>query len=225
MSPQPQASALLLLDLDGVVVLEHGPPWLKQLEILRLHDSLVQVLQELTVPIVVVTHRSRAEAKRILLAAGVGTQVSRHVAAAEDLALAALRHRGISRLMTRGLRKSLILPALELRYGISRQSMALIDDRQDNLDDMLSQGLGFAIHAPSSVTADGDLITFGISELRDVFLRWREGLPGPRLVRLTPRSLTLANCGRTGVCTTAAGAHTFNRLRSVAQRARRALQH
>jgi hypothetical protein len=225
MTGHSQASSLLLLDLDGVVVFEHGPPWVERLEIMRLHESLTQFLLAMPLPPVVVTHRSRAEASRILLAAGVQNGTLRHVMAAEDLALAAFRHRSIFRLMTRGLRKSLIIPELELRYGIERQRMALIDDRQDNLDDMLEQGLGLVIHAPSAVTDQGDIITFSTSEVTDILSRWQAGVPMPKVITLTERRLSLEDCGRTGLCTTAAGAHMFNRLRSVAQRARRALQH
>ncbi len=52
---------LLLLDLDGVVVFESGPPRLAELEILRLHETIVDRLAEFGVPVVVLTHRSRAD--------------------------------------------------------------------------------------------------------------------------------------------------------------------
>ena len=60
------SAKLLLLDLDGVVALECGPPVVSPREILRLHRSLEPLTRGLGERVVVVTHRSRSEALRIL---------------------------------------------------------------------------------------------------------------------------------------------------------------
>ena len=217
-------ACLLLLDLDGVVVFEHGPPWLQHLEILRLHTALSGFLRDLAVPVVVLTHRSRAEARRILHAAAVETGVLTDVMAAEDLALAALRHRSFRQLFGRGLRKSLILPEVERRHGVSRADMALLDDRLDNLKDLLAHGLGLGLHAPSEVDAEGALITFDTADVTAAFVRWRAGVPGPKLVTLPSRQVAVADFDRTGLSTARDGAHWFNYLRTAARKLRQSVE-
>lgn len=219
------SAGLLLLDLDGVVVFEHGPPWLKALEILRLHDALPALLAGLGAPVVVLTHRSRAEAKAILRAAGleVGDGGLAAVMAAEDLAVAALRHGALVRMFGGGLRKSLILPEVEARFGVGRADMALIDDRLDNLEDLLAAGVGLALHAPSAVGDDGGLTSFEMAEAAQAFRRWRAEGGRPGLVALTPHPLGDVASRRTGLCTTREGGHAFNRLRTAARKVRRGL--
>ncbi len=84
---------------------------------------LSDVLRQLQAPVVVVTHRSKAEAQRILQAAQLGPEVISHLVAAEDLFQAGLKYHGIFRVLRRGLRKSLILTLVEERFGISRARM------------------------------------------------------------------------------------------------------
>ena len=218
------ASHLLLLDLDGVVVFEHGPPWLERLEILRLHDGLAERLAGLGAPVVVLTHRSRAEAARVLEAAEVGREGLAGVMAAEDLALAGVRHGALARLVAGGLKKSLILPEVEARLGVPRARMALIDDRMDNLEDLLAHGLGLALRAPSAVGGDGGLVSFDFAEAAAEFDRWRrEGGPA-RLHALAPVTMAPEAFRRTGLCTTAQSGHAFNRMRTAARRVRHAIR-
>ena len=80
--------SLLLLDLDGVVVYEVAPPRVEKLELILLHDLLVNTLQAVGVPVVVLTHRSRAEATVILGSAGLEKDVA-GIMAAEDILNAA----------------------------------------------------------------------------------------------------------------------------------------
>jgi hypothetical protein len=216
--------AMLLLDLDGVVVFEHGPPWLERREIIRLHDELATLLRRLGAQLVVLTHRSRAEASRVLQAADIPRHMLADVMAAEDLFVAGLRHGGLCKMLRHGLLKSLVLPELEARHGIPRGDMIFVDDRLDNLQDLLAHGLGLALHAPSAVTADGGLVTFDAADILMIVNGWLADRSGPALRTLPPRSLAIGACGRTGLCTTREAAHHFNLLRTVARKLRRGLQ-
>jgi hypothetical protein len=205
---------LLLLDLDGVVVFESEPPFLPELEILRLHAKLNPLLQGLDASVVVLTHRSRAEAARILEAAGVDLSRLAGIMAAEDLLRAGLRHGGIGGLIRWGLRKSWILPVVEERFGISRQHTAFIDDRLDNLHDLLDHGLGLALHAPSAVSLSGQsMVSFEFGSALDHIAAWREGWSGVKLISLAPKQILLSEWQRTGLHTRRQGRHVFNAVR------------
>ncbi len=221
MNPPP---ALLLLDLDGVTVFEHEPPWVEHREILLLHDELLRFLRALDAPVVVLTHRSRAEARRILHAAALAESgLLTGIVAAEDLVLAALRRGALPRLLGRGLRKSLCLSVVEARHGVARANMAFIDDRLDNLEDLLAHGVGLAMHAPSEVGPDGAITSFDFGEAAALFAAWRIERGTPRIVPLTPIHRGLADYGRTGICTTREGVSLFNAARLVARTIRRSL--
>lgn len=217
-------SHLLLLDLDGVVVLESGPPLCEQLEIIALHDLIADSIAKLDAPVVVLTHRSRAEARRILAAAGLQKPVLSGIMAAEDLFLSGFRHRRVGRLMRGGLRKSLILPEVERRYGVKRGQMALIDDRIDNVEDMVKAGLGLVMHAPSAIGPDEkSIVTFDFASALDVFRQWtREGQHGA-VINLPPVMLAADVARRTGHSTARDSDHFFNRARRVASVFRRRL--
>jgi hypothetical protein len=217
-------SHLLLLDLDGVVVLESGPPLCEKLEIIALHASIAELIAGLDAPVVVLTHRSRAEARRILAAAGLQKPTLSAIMAAEDLFLSGFRHRRVGRLMRGGLRKSLILPEVERRYGLKRDRMALIDDRIDNVEDMVQAGLGLVMHAPSAIGPDQKSIeTFDFASALDLFRGWtRDGQHGP-VVNLPAVMLTADMIRRTGLNTTPDSDHFFNRARRVASVFRRRL--
>jgi hypothetical protein len=214
---------LLLLDLDGVVVFESGPPLLAELEILRLHEMIVERLAEFGVPVVVLTHRSRAEARRILQSADIGAEHLAGVMAAEDLMSAAILHGNLRQLLLRGLRKSLILPLVEKRFGVERSSMALLDDRVDNLDDLIAAGLGLALHAPSETGDDDALVTFDIGEAIVAFMRWKAAPEIGRFESLTPIRVGIEPWRRTGLCTQREARHPFNALRTLARHIRQAI--
>ncbi len=210
--------SLLLLDLDGVVVFECGPPLLETLEILRLHQGLAGRLAAIEAPVVVLTHRSRREARHILHVAGVADGALAGLIAAEDLFVAGLRHAPVA-LFSRGLRKSLILPVLERRYGTPRARFALIDDRLDNLRDLLGVGIGLGLLAPSAI--DGDrLETFDFNQATSYFAAWATGERPGGLVPLTASLLLVENWRRTGLDTTRRGRHVFNLARALGRRIR-----
>jgi hypothetical protein len=216
---------LLLLDLDGVVVFECGPPLLPRLEILRLHDALNALLHDLDAAVVVLTHRSRAEAAHILEAAGIDLSRLAGIMAAEDLFRAGLRHGGVIGLMRWGLRKSWILPIAEERFGVPRQHTAFIDDRLDNLQDLLNHGLGLALHAPSAVTPLGQaLVSFELLEAVNYVKAWQEGKLDKKLISLLPKEAVIGDWQRTGLHTRRQGRHAFNVVRRVARLLRQPLR-
>lgn len=216
---------LLLLDLDGVVVFESGPPMLPGREILRLHAGLEAALRGLGAPVVVLTHRSRREALHILDAAGLPRDALAGVLAAEDLFRAGLRHGGARGLLRWGLRKSWVLPLVEERFGVPPGRTAFVDDRLDNLEDLLGHGLGLALHAPSDIaTGDAGLVSFELDEAVRLFAAWAAGtLPGG-LVSLAPAEAAVAAWQRTGLHTRRQGLHAFNLARRVGRLARARLR-
>jgi hypothetical protein len=190
---------ILLLDLDGVVVFETGPPLSDSLEILALHTLLVDHLATLGLRTFVLTHRSRAEARRILRAAQVPSESLGGVFAAEDLFKAGLRSGRWGALAKGGLRKSLILPVIERRFKVDRSRAAFIDDRVDNVEDMTAAGIGLVLHAPSAIGVDGRSIeTFDFAEAADAVRRWARGEAIDKVVKLSPVTSSVEGFRRTG---------------------------
>jgi hypothetical protein len=210
----------LLLDLDGVVVLEPRAPGTAR-EILRLHDDLAASLAALGLPVIVLTHRSRAEARVILEAAGLSSGRLHRLVAAEDLCAEALRRLRLLALLRGGLRKSFALSLVERRDGIARRDMAVIDDRPANLDDLRRHGVGLALLAPAQPPdGAGGLTTFDFAEAAAAIARWIAGARPDVALRLTARAVPLAAWRRTGLSSAASGRHWFNAVRAVGASAR-----
>lgn len=199
---------LLLLDLDGVVILELTPPHVIEMEIILLHELLDDLLSQIGIPVVILTHRSRAEAKLILQSANIRDIAG--IIAAEDIFKAALKCKPW-RLLRDGLRKSWALKTIEQRYGINRQNIAFIDDRQHILDDMMSNGLGLAILAPSVIAPDGSsLESFDFGQLIDTIKGWDRS---KSFVCLNSHHILIEEWRRTGVRTRPIAKHAFNLAR------------
>lgn len=213
------AQSLLLLDLDGVVVYEAAPPHVETLEIILLHDLLVTLLEGLELPVVVLTHRSRAEAAHIIEAAGIRRYVS-DIFVAQDLLHMAFRSGRPWRLFHKGLAKSWILPLVEKKYKLNRRSFVFIDDRLDNLRDLLDHGIGLAIHAPSQVSDDNTLISFDFQQTVDLIKRW-DGTPRPDVVAITPRQIRAEHWSRTGLNTRVKSRSLFNDMRVLGRKLRK----
>jgi hypothetical protein len=210
----------LLLDLDGVVVLEIRAPDVAR-EILRLHQDLVGQLAALGLPVIVLTHRSRAEARVILAAAGLPPARLHRLVAAEDLCAEALRRGRMLALLRGGLRKSFALSLVERRDGLLRGDLAVIDDRPANLDDLRRHGVGLALLAPAQPRdAGAGLVSFDFAEAAAVIGRWIAGARPDVAVRLTPRTVRTAAWQRTGLSTAASGRHWFNTVRTLGASAR-----
>jgi hypothetical protein len=213
---------LLLLDLDGVVIFEVGPPHAEKAEIVLLHD-LTHLLRILALPVVVLTHRSRREATHILQAAGLTTLVTA-VMAAEDIFRASLASRRPWLLLRHGLKKSWILPNVEKRHGVARRDIIFIDDRRDNLDDLLSHGVGLTLHAASGISEDGlKIISFDFESAIQLITRW-DGEPAKDILPLRPREIDIGAWSRTGLDTRRQAKHLFNHLRRCGSLARGLLQ-
>jgi hypothetical protein len=210
---------LLLLDLDGVSALERRSPADNSLEILRLHDDMAALLARFECKVVVLTHRSRKEALKILHAIGLTGWGADDVFAAEQLLWA--RGRSPWRILRDGLVKSAALPDIEARYGVSRQCMAIIDDREGNLTDLVGAGVGLGLMAPSAIDEEAAEITsFDLLEAVQIFAAWRDGGKPGQIRSLTPRTIGGPNARRTGMNTGRDGAHLFNWTRYVARHGR-----
>ena len=206
-------ASLLLLDLDGVVVIEVAPPQAAKHEIILLHDLLDKILSNIDVPVVVLTHRSRAEANLILRSARLTSREVAAVIAAEDILKAALKSGRRWLLLRHGLKKSWILPDVEKRYGVARQDIAFIDDRHDNLEDMLGNGIGLAILAPSGIAVDGsNLVSFDFKQLVRLLEGWN-GERVPHILTLASKDISIEQWRRTGVGTNQRSQHIFNKAR------------
>jgi hypothetical protein len=206
-------TSLLLLDLDGVVVIELAPPHVAKLEIILLHELMDEILSNIDVPVVVLTHRSRAEANLILQSAGLTNREVATVIAAEDILKAALKSGRRWRLLRHGLKKSWVLPEVERRYGVARRDMAFIDDRHDNLEDMLGNGIGLAILAPSGMTVDGlNLVSFDFKQMVCLLENWK-GERVPHILTLVSHEISIERWCRTGVGTDQRSQHIFNKAR------------
>jgi hypothetical protein len=213
--------SLLLLDLDGVVVYEMAPPRVQKLELILLHDLLANALQTLGVPVVVLTHRSRAEAAVILGSAGLEKGVA-GIIAAEDILNAAFAHGTLWQLLRKGLRKSWALPAIERRYQVDRKNVAFIDDRMDNIEDLVRNGVGVALHAPSGIADDGSLISFDFGQAVRILREWN-GDGTPSILSVTPRIVAESEWSRTGVGTGTFTTSPFNQARRYGRSLRQLL--
>jgi hypothetical protein len=213
-------AAVLLLDLDGVVVFEAVPPLWATRELILLHRDLAALLDAEDIGVAVLTHRSRREAERILAAAGIGGRPDVRVFAAEDLFAAARRAGGWRALWRGGLLKSGVVPEVERHFGVERKNIAFVDDRMDNLQDLLAAGIGLALHAPSEHTGAGTLTAFSLREALELVAAWQRGDLAERLVALPPHVAAIEGWQRTGLHTASEARHPFNALRRVGRFAR-----
>ena len=178
---------LLLLDLDGVVVVESRPPLCETLEIAVPHDTDAEkILAKLDIPVVVLTHRSRAQARGIVAATGLQKSIA-GIIAAEDILIASIRHGMVGKLLKHGLRKSFSLPEIERRFGLERSRMAFIDNHGGNIDDMARAGLGLVMLAPFEIAPDNSsIITFDFAAASEILSSWTRAQFMDTVVRLPP---------------------------------------
>jgi len=215
-----KSSALLLLDLDGVCALERAPADKSGVEIFKLHEDLGADIAALGCPVAIITHRSRKEALSILSAIGLSRGVVRGLFTAEDFLFASLANP--LDLFRRGLLKSAGLPVIEKKFQVRRRNMAIIDDRDDVLLDLQTNGLGLCMRAPSQSDEHPDqIISFEFSEAVRVFGEWRRHDDvSLEIQRLTPYGVGAAQPWRTGKNTRLSKATVFSTVRRVARYAR-----
>ncbi len=214
---------LLLIDLDGVLVVEAEPPAVPSRELLLLHENLHRHLAGMAARKVILTHRSRREAGAILKALRLEAPLIEGYLAAEDLFAVAWREVGAFGLFRGGLRKSAMLGALEDRLSMKRTNFAIIDDNRINIDGMLAHGIGLALHAPIGL-AGGELISFDWSAADKALVEWSAGSP-QALVSLPEVNRPLERWQSTGIHTRREGQHLFNAVRLAGHRLRRAFGH
>ncbi len=211
-------SALLLLDLDGVCALERESPDAPGLELFKLHEDLGAGIAALGHPVAVITHRSRKEALRILSAIGVHRDDMKGIFTAEDFLFASLGRP--FDLFRRGLLKSAALPAIERKFQVGRETMAIIDDRDDVLHDLKTNGVGLCMKAPGQTDPD-NILSFRFAEAAKVFAGWRaHGGVLAEIQPLTPYKIDTAPGWRTGKNTRLSKFTVFNTVRVVARYAR-----
>lgn len=213
---------LLLLDLDGVIVLEVSAGGKHESELLVLHKDLAGALRRGGHRTIIVTHRSRPEAELILNAAGLSAEDYLGVIAAEDLLGQGLRAMRLLRLVRRGLCKTLALPLAERMGGVGRDEMILLDDRQPNLDALLADGVGMALKAPIGYSAETACVeTFDIEAALGSLARWHLHRSSIRQINLDGHRRQVQTWQRSGLSTAKLRGAPFSRLRRGAGGLRR----
>jgi hypothetical protein len=165
-------SALLLLDLDGVTVLRVTEPGRTQMTVI-LQPTLIDAVSNLGFRVVILTHRSRAEAEQIVRAIVVDAAKMPLILAAEDLVKAAVRDGQIFKLLRRGIQKAFAVPYLERACGVSRDRMAVLDDNEGNIRTMIAAGVGLKVLAPTALLNDQVVRTFRSDVLLELLNNWR----------------------------------------------------
>jgi hypothetical protein len=129
----------------------------------------------------------------------------------------------VRQILRGGLEKSLALKRAEKLSGLSRTRMAIIDDRQHNIDALRHAGIGLALKAPSALSADHEtLVTFDLAVALATFQAWSPG-PSPRAEDLPAQTLPIEPWRRSGLSTAMLERHIFNRARRIGFRLRHAL--
>ena len=220
------ALATVVLDIDGVLVLETSTGERSGEEVLLLHEDLDARLAGLGAEVVFLTHRSRPEARAILGAAGLGERWLDRCLCANDIFTSALTSGQWLRLAREGMRKSLVLPGLRRRFGCRPEHCLFVDDRIDNVLDMCRWGVGLGAVAPSEVDPAGIVTTFDFEEVAEIIRRppLAGELKGAPVLRLQPREIRVASHHRTGLTTHRAARNGFNLVRWSASMVRRGLR-
>jgi hydroxymethylpyrimidine pyrophosphatase-like HAD family hydrolase len=164
---------LLLIDLDGVLVTDGDGDTRIGREILIVHPEFSEKLKYLNLPVAVVTHRTRREADQILAALNISNEILVSVYSANDIVLSALAKGRLRTLLQQGSLKSLVLSRINEKLHIQTSSMAFIDDRIANIEDMHSCGVGMTIHVPKARLIESDMMeTFNIDEAIASLQEW-----------------------------------------------------
>ena len=164
---------LLLLDLDGVLVTDGVGDTKVGSEIIAIHPNLIEQLEALSVPIAILTHRSRGEALQIIQALDLSNHKFLGIFTANDIFIYGLRFKGVSFLIKNGSRKSIVLSYINKRFNIPAANIAFIDDRLGNVEDLLDAGVGLGINVPAAKVIEGGKIeTFELSKALDQVETW-----------------------------------------------------
>lgn len=206
----------VVLDIDGVLVLETSVAGSSE-EVLVLHDGLDSRLEQIAADVFFLTHRSRPEAEAILGAAGLGRRWLDRCLCANDILSSAVLSGQWLRLASHGMRKSLALPRLRSRYGVSPARCLFVDDRLDNVLDMCRGGIGVGAVAPSGVDAVGGVTTFDFDDIAEIVRTYQPAVAGVGAVlHLRPQELRIESQHRTGLVTRHTARNSFNIARRSA---------
>jgi hypothetical protein len=163
---------VMALDLDNVLACEVDDDSGKGTRIIGIHRKLPEIIGTLNAQRAIVTHRSRREAVGILAALGIDRNMITETFAAEDLLRSAVLNRNLRRLFRDGLRKSYILPRLCRRYRVPPCRIAFIDDRVENVHDMLRSGVGLGLVAPWRQIEENTFLSFDFEKLVATVNHW-----------------------------------------------------
>lgn len=211
----------VVLDIDGVLVLETSVAGSSE-EVLVLHDGLESRLEQLGAEVFFLTHRSRPEAEAILGAAGLGRRWLDRCLCANDILSSAVLSGQWLRLASHGMRKSLALPRLRSRFGVSPSRCLFVDDRLDNVLDMCRGGIGVGAVAPSGVDAVGSVTTFDFDEVAEIVRTHQPAVEeGAAVLHLRPHEIRIESQHRTGLVTRHTARNGFNIARRSAAIIRR----
>ncbi|MDO6461354.1 hypothetical protein Q4485_11645 [Granulosicoccaceae sp. 1_MG-2023] len=144
----------LLLDLDCATIYGGNPRDGLRGDVVLLHPQIAAVLNKAPFDVILLTHRSAAQAATLRRALEARGCQFRDCISARELFYSALRAGRWRCLVGKGLSKAFALDYLKRRYGLSPEATVLLDDRQENLDEMLSAGCRRAVRAPFAAPAD-----------------------------------------------------------------------
>lgn len=177
---------LLLLDLDGVLVVENTNT--------AIHQGLNKLLCSTQIPYAVLSHRNTKEALQVVKHLNLQTDFFRGCFGAEQILKSAIRHGKIFTLLREGTKKSLILPFLNEKFHIPVNNMIFIDDRASNGKDMKSNGVGLVMVAPSDRTSlNGTTTSFDFEIVFHIINKWILQGEERRLVTLPAKQVKLSS--------------------------------
>ncbi len=155
---------VLLLDLDGVTIYGGNPGLGTPDEIYCLHADLGHQIKQIPYPIILFTHRSKSDTEEIIRFFNRrGVEFSTCVCATE-MFKEGIKQWRFGELVRKGLSKKHAIRWVEARFNTTRQNLILIDDRVENLKEVLNEGLRFCIKAPFERSAD-TIVSYEFSEL------------------------------------------------------------
>ena len=168
----PTGVKMLLLDLDCVTIYGGNPRDGLDSKIRLLHPDLSNEISKLALPVVMLTHRSKQDADYIrdkLAALNINIQ---DLVSSRELFLSALWRFKFAELIKTGLSKSYALDWLERRHAVGRDQMVLIDDRRENLQELINAGAQKGILAPFVDKSDDKdtpaLVSFKFGQLQEL---------------------------------------------------------
>lgn len=212
---------VLLLDLDCVTIYGGNPRDGLSPQVYQLHPDMAGLMRGINLKVVLFTHRSKQESELILrFFERQGIQFSACISA-KELFYSALAQCRFLDLLSRGLSKKHGIRRVARQFKTSADNLVLIDDRLENLQDVLKEGTCHAIHAPFQKTPDG-VRTFEFSELLEILRSDLKTRPGG-VIRLNTVERAVASLPVIGEITETR-ADTFEAFRILAKRVRNTLR-